>query len=95
MGPKFYNRINLRFKTVSKALLLGLACFALTAGTAFAQPASGLQFDGVNDSIAIPVNPSLNISAAITIETWIKPTKTSGVQDIVSKPAPAQTMVIF
>jgi hypothetical protein len=85
MGPKFYNRINLRFKTVSKALLLGLACFVLTAGTAFAQPASGLHFDGVNDSIAIPVNPSLNISAAITIETWIKPTKSSGVQDIVSK----------
>jgi len=85
MGPKFDNKINLRFKTVVKALLLSLACFAFTAGTAFAQPASGLHFDGVNDSIAIPVNPSLNISAAITIETWIKPTKSSGVQDIISK----------
>ncbi|MBI2273886.1 MAG: HYR domain-containing protein [Bacteroidetes bacterium] len=85
MGQKFYNRINLRFKTVSKALLLGFACFAFTAGTAFAQPASGLHFDGVNDNIAIPVQPALNISSAITIETWIKPTKASGVQDIISK----------
>ena len=85
MGPKFYNRIHLRFNTVSKALLLSLACFVFTANSSFAQPASGLHFDGINDNISFPVQPALNISAAITIETWIKPTKSSGVQDIISK----------
>ena len=85
MGPKFYNKIYLGFKTVSKALFLGIACFVFAVGTAFAQPATGLHFDGVNDNVSVPVNPSLNISSAITIETWIKPTKSSGVQDIVCK----------
>jgi hypothetical protein len=86
MGPKFYTRNYLRFATVLKASLLSLACFAFAAGTVFGQtPASGLHFDGVNDVVSVPVNPSLNISSAITIETWIKPTKITGIQDIVSK----------
>lgn len=88
MGPKFYYSINSGFKTVSKALLLGFACFALTVGTAFAQPASGLNFDGVNDNITVPVQPALNISSAITIEAWIYPIKTiysTPVQDVLSK----------
>ncbi len=85
MGPKFYNTKNLRFKTVLQVLLLSLTCTVFAVGTAFAQPASGLHFDGVNDNVSVTVNPSLNISSAITIETWIKPTKASGVQDIVCK----------
>ncbi|MBI2282409.1 MAG: HYR domain-containing protein [Bacteroidetes bacterium] len=44
-----------------------------------------MNFDGLNDNVSIPVQPALNISAAITIETWIKPIKPNGVQDIVSK----------
>jgi len=85
MGPKFYNRIHLRFKTVTKVWLLGLACFVFATGTVLAQPASGLNFDGINDNVTIPVQPALNISSAITIETWMYATKTTGVQDILCK----------
>ena len=47
--------------------------------------ANALDFDGTNDNIIAPSNSSLNISSAITIESWIYATKNSGVQNVVSK----------
>lgn len=85
MGPKLYTKTRLRFPSFTKAMLLCLVTSVIFISGAWAQPASGLNFDGVNDNVSIPVQPALNISAAITIETWIKPTKANGVQDIVCK----------
>lgn len=85
MGPKLYTKTGLRFQSFAKAMLLCLVTSVISISGVWAQPASGLNFDGVNDNVSIPVQPALNISAAITIETWIKPTKANGVQDIVCK----------
>ncbi len=76
----FSERVPLR-----KSMVLALMAM-LSFGSAFGQaPASGLDFDGVNDLVIIPVKPNLNISSAITIETWIYPTKGSGIQNVISK----------
>lgn len=51
----------------------------------------GLDFDGVDDYVAIADDPSLNISGNITIEAWIKPTNTTTtVQNVVSKSSSSQ-----
>ncbi len=44
-----------------------------------------LDFDGNNDYVEIPDNDSLDITHAITLEAWIKPTSLSGIQGIISK----------
>lgn len=76
----FSERVPLR-----RLMILALMAM-LSFGSAFGQtPASGLDFDGVDDLVIIPVRPNLNISSAITIETWIYPTKGSGIQNVISK----------
>ena len=58
----------------------------LSVGYTYAQtPATALAFNGLNNIITVPVSPTLNISSAITIESWIYVTKTNGVQDVISK----------
>lgn len=47
--------------------------------------ANGLAFDGSNDNISIADNNSLDISSAITIETWVYATKNSGIQNVICK----------
>jgi len=33
---------------------------------------SALSFDGVNDGVSLPVNPSLELTNAFTVEAWIR-----------------------
>jgi len=47
--------------------------FLFSATIASAQTNS-LNFDGVNDYIRVPSNPSHNVSNAVTIEAWVYPT---------------------
>jgi len=49
------------------------------------ESASAIGFDGADDVVSIPNNGSLNISAAITLEAWVYPTKNSGIQNVISK----------
>jgi hypothetical protein len=44
-----------------------------------------LQFDGVNDYIEVPNDPSLNFSTAMTIEAWINMATTDGAHTFVAK----------
>lgn len=46
---------------------------------------NALDLDGTNDNVTIPSNSSLDIDTAITIEAWIYATKSSGVQNVLSK----------
>jgi len=50
-----------------------------------AHSGNGLKFDGVDDSVEVADDDSLDITDGITIEAWIYPEKTSGYQNIVSK----------
>jgi hypothetical protein len=75
---------------MAKLLLLLLVFF--TASSTHAQtPATALAFDGVSSIVSIPATAkaypqlSLNISSAITLEAWIYPTKSSGVQNVICK----------
>jgi len=48
----------------------------------------GRSFDGVDDYISVPDHPSLDITDAITIEAWVKPSEMTGsplIRTIVSK----------
>ena len=38
---------------------------------------NGLNFDGVDDSVTVPHSTAFNFTSAITIETWVKTTKTT------------------
>ncbi len=87
MNLNFYTKATNLLVSPIKSLVLSIICL-LSMGSVSAQVgATGLNFDGVNDYIvtAYPVNSALNISSAITIEAWINPTKSTGVQDVLSK----------
>jgi hypothetical protein len=45
----------------------------------------GLSFDGVNDYVDVGNGASLNITGAQTVEAWVNPITTSGIQYIISK----------
>lgn len=47
----------------------------------------GRSFDGVDDFISIPDSPVLDITAGLTLETWVNVTKTGAYQEIVYKQA--------
>jgi len=47
-------------------------------------------FDAVNDSVSIPSSSSLSVTTAVTLETWVKRSK-SGWQVIVGKPGNGQS----
>jgi uncharacterized repeat protein (TIGR01451 family) len=45
---------------------------------------NALSFNGVNSSVLIPNNASLNFAGPITMSAWIKPLSTTGKQDVVA-----------
>ena len=51
---------------------------------------ASVNFDGIDDNISIPAATSLNITAAITLEAWVYPTKNAGVQNVISKSSNTQ-----
>jgi hypothetical protein len=84
MNLNFYTRTFVRLVSFKKAFVFCLAASFFVVNNSQAQ-ATALSFDGVDDYVSVPVKPALNISSAITIETWMKPTKDYGVQDIFCK----------
>ncbi|NCT95011.1 MAG: HYR domain-containing protein [Chitinophagaceae bacterium] len=53
--------------------VLTATCLFFVGFTANAQTAGALQFDGVNDYVAVPSSINNRISEKITVEAWIKP----------------------
>lgn len=51
----------------------------------FAQTGSSLNFDGSNDHVTIPNDPSLNLLNIYTFEAWVNPANTSTFRTILSK----------
>jgi hypothetical protein len=87
MESKFYANISLFTRTCCR-LLIGLSMAFILPNFLQAQtPGSALNFNGSSTTVTIPSSPSLNISKAITIESWVYVTKSSltDVQDVVSK----------
>ena len=85
MDLKFYPRTKLKLTSLRNFLVFVFVS-VLSVGYTYAQtPATALAFNGLNNIITVPVSPTLNISSAITIESWIYVTKTNGVQDVISK----------
>jgi large repetitive protein len=54
---------------------------ALTADTNTAA-----SFDGVDDMVSVPSNASLNATSGVTVEAWVKRTRSGAWQNIVAKP---------
>lgn len=53
---------------------------------AFAQGAGyALDFDGVDESVSVPDDASLDLTTAATVEAWIKTNSTTKTQNVVSK----------
>src|SRR5690606_3155183 len=46
---------------------------------------NAISVDGTNDFITVPDHPSLDISTAITLEAWVYATKSTGIQNVISK----------
>jgi hypothetical protein len=84
MNFKFYTNKTDVLLSLKKYVLLFLVA-ALPASYSYSQSATALDFDGSNDFVSVAVKPVLNISSNITIEAWIKPSKTTGVQDVICK----------
>jgi hypothetical protein len=78
--PVFYlycckSTINFYMKRTKNILLQSFAVMLLvfvTGQNAFAQPAGGLNFDGTNDYVAAPDDPSLTATTAFTLSAWVK-----------------------
>ena len=47
-----------------------------------------LSFDGVNDWVTVPDDPSLDMSGALTVEAWVRPTTLSGYRTVLMKERP-------
>ena len=47
-----------------------------------------LSFDGVNDWVTVPDDPSLDMSGALTVEAWVRPTALSGYRTVLMKERP-------
>lgn len=62
-----------------------LSLFIWLQSSTFAQTGSSLNFDGSNDHITIPNDPSLNLLNVYTFEAWVNPANTSTFRTILSK----------
>lgn len=63
---------------------------ALTAGAIWTSSpiqfsGNALNFDGVNDVVTVPDNATIQLTNALTIETWVYATSTSLVQNVIAK----------
>ncbi len=87
MNLKFYTKADLTLRSLGRFFIFSMLAFVISLGSVSAQQAAtGLSFDGVTSYVNIPVKPALNMSSAITLETWIYPTKNDGsVQDVICK----------
>jgi hypothetical protein len=82
---KFYTKTDLMLNSLRKFFLFSWIVL-MSAVYSYGQGATGLNFDGIDDYVTIPVKPELNIANAITIEAWIYPTKGgNNTQDIITK----------
>lgn len=89
MNLNFYAKAILRLNSLRKSLAFCMLAVVLFVNNTQAQQAGALSFDGQNDFVIIPVKPAMNVTSNLTIEAWIKPAKSTGVQDVVSKSAAA------
>ena len=55
-------------------------------GVLTADANTAVSFDGVNDIVSVPHSSALNATAGITIEAWVKRSKSSSWQNILAKP---------
>jgi choice-of-anchor A domain-containing protein len=85
MDLKFYaTPATAQLFSLKKIFLFVLSAVMYT-GIAIAQPNNGIILNGTSNRVSVPTAPSLNISSAITIETWVKYTRAVGVQNVVAK----------
>lgn len=85
MNLHFYPNPSFTLAPIRKSVTCFLVACILFATHSFAQPATALNFDGINDHVVVPVKPALNVVNAISIEAWIKPSNNGGTQDVISK----------
>jgi hypothetical protein len=71
----------------SLACILLLSCFNTKL---LAQPGNTLAFDGTDDNITVPAHAAFQISSAITLETWVYATKSSGIQNVMCNSSSTQ-----
>ena len=60
-------------------------------GALSGDPNKSISFDGVNDAMTAPDSPSLDLSSAVSIEAWVKRSKSGVYQEIVGKPGNGQS----
>ncbi len=94
MKLNFYPKTKLVLTSLKRMIAFALVLL-MSVGYANSQaPATALAFSGASPldvtgltgaTVSIPASPSINVSSAITIEAWIFPTRSSGVQDVLSK----------
>jgi hypothetical protein len=90
MDLKFYARKKIvSTPSLKKLAVLFIGCVFYFGNASAQLSATALHFDGIDDRIQVPANPSLNISSNLTIETWINYSKNSGVQNVVCKSSDA------
>jgi choice-of-anchor A domain-containing protein len=85
MDLKFYAKPAITQMFSLKRIALFLLSVVMYTGIASAQPYNGIALDGTNDRVSVSSAAALNISSSITIEAWIKYTRTAGTQNVVSK----------
>jgi hypothetical protein len=90
MDLKFYARKKIVSpSSLKKLTALFIGCFFYLGNASAQLSATALHFDGIDDRIQVPTNPSLNISSNLTIETWINYSRNTGTQDVVCKSSDA------
>jgi hypothetical protein len=85
MDLKFYAKPATAQLFSVKRMTLFVLSVVLYTGIANAQPNNGIILNGTSNRVVVPTGPSLNISSALTIETWVKYTRAVGVQNVVAK----------
>jgi hypothetical protein len=86
MKLNFYSKTIVALYSSLRTYVVFTLLAVLSFSNSYSQvPATGLDFDGVDDRVQIASSPSLNISSALTLEVWINPTKSSGTQDVICK----------